>query len=62
MPQIQMTRTVRIALVVLRVYLIVMLGLILIGFLRREKAVTEGSAAPAAATAPSPVAAPDPDH
>jgi hypothetical protein len=52
MPQIQMTRSVRIALVVLRVYLVIMLALILIGFLRREKAVTQesGAATPAATT------------
>jgi hypothetical protein len=33
MPRIQTTRTVKIALIVLRVYLIVMLGLILFKFL-----------------------------
>ncbi len=50
MPQIQMTRTVRIALVVLRVYLVVMLGLILVGFLRREKVATDKDTTPAATT------------
>jgi hypothetical protein len=34
MPRIQTTRTVKIALIALRIYLIVMLGLILIKFLR----------------------------
>ena len=34
MPRIQTTRTVKIALYALRIYLIVMLGLILIKFLR----------------------------
>jgi hypothetical protein len=56
MPQIQMTRTVRIALVVLRVYLIVMLGLILIGFLRREK-VVQDPATPSAPTTTYPAPA-----
>jgi hypothetical protein len=56
MPQIQMTRSVRIALIVLRVYLVVMLALILVGFLRREKAITESDAKPAATAPATPVA------
>ena len=35
MPQIEITRNVRIALIVLRVYLVTMLVLIVIGFVRR---------------------------
>jgi hypothetical protein len=34
MPRIEMTRTVRVALLVLRAYLLVMLGLIVVKFLR----------------------------
>ena len=34
MPRIEMTKTVRVALLVLRVYLLVMLGLIVVKFLR----------------------------
>ena len=34
MPRIEMTKTVRVALLVLRVYLLVMLGLILVKFMR----------------------------
>jgi hypothetical protein len=34
MPRIQTTRTVRVALIVLRIYLVVMLALILVKFLK----------------------------
>ena len=54
MPRIQTTRTVKFALIVLRVYLIVMLGLILVYFVR-NRSILLGTRHPAtgAATAPA---------
>ena len=55
MPRVEMTRSVKVALVVLRIYLIIMLALILVGFLRREKTVAppDAPAAPVAAATQS---------
>ncbi len=49
MPRIEMTRTVRIALFVLRIYLIVLLGLIALKFVRTFTNSSPRAEAPAAA-------------
>lgn len=62
MPRIQTTGTVRFALILLRVYLVLMLVLILVGFARNRSSLlslTHSAAAPSTAPA-APVAAAPP--
>ena len=53
MPQIQMTRTAKIALYVLRIYLIVLLTLIGIKFVRTFLATNKAPPSPPSATSPA---------
>ena len=61
MPRVQTTRTVRVALVLLRAYLILMLVLILVGFIRNRSSLgrpTHPSVGAAAAPMTRPTAPP----